>query len=289
MINYKTVFTAFSAVLLGGSAMAQSVDLTMKWKPDHQYNIKQVLDMDMTLPKPQDGGDTAVKRNMVLGMQGASSVHENGIMVDMKIDAISMDMAVAGNKVISYDSAKPNAENPVDKAMGPMLNLNFKTLYGKDGKFLEIKDFNEKLLIPEIGFTKASLENMMKQASKMIPDGEVEVGAIWASVIKVPMQGFENGFSCNYDFKLASLKEVEGRQVARIEFSADMEKVKVKQHGMDLLMSAKNIEGYYLFDVKEGQFTEVKTFFNMVADALGMEMVTKMNLRLEFSNEPLKK
>ncbi len=288
MFNYKTMFAAASAVLVSGSAMAQSADLTMKWKPDHQYTIKQSIGLDMTMPNPQGGGDMATKMTMVMGMQGPSAKDEKGTIVDMKFDTISMNMAMGGNVIMNYDSTKPNPENPMDKAMAPLLKLKFKTLYGKDGKFIELKDFDEKLLTPEMGLTKDSLESVMKQQSQMIPHREVKVGEIWEANLIAPMQGFEDGLSCNYDFKLSSVKEVEGKQIARIDFTADMEKVKVKKNGIDMVLSAKNIEGHFLFDVKEGQFTESKAFFDMVVELKDMEMMMQMNMKVEFDNSPLK-
>jgi hypothetical protein len=82
---------------------------------------------------------------------------------------------------------------------------------------------------------------------------------------------------------------VEGKQIARIDFNADMEKVKVKKNGVDMVLRAKNIEGHFLFDVKEGQFTESKAFFDMVVELQGMEMMMQMNMEIEFGNSPLKK
>ena len=170
-----------------------------------------------------------------------------------------------------------------------LLELKFKTLFAEDGKFIELKEFDEKLLTPEMGLNKESLESVMKQQSEMIPHRVVKVGEIWEANLIVSLQGFEDGLSCNYDFKLVSLKEVEGRQIARIEFMADMDKVKIKQNGVDMVMSAKNIDGYYLFDVEGGQFTESKVFFNMVAEVQGVEMMMQMNMKIEFGNIELNK
>ena len=287
--NYKTMFAAATAVLVSGSVMAQSADLTMKWKPGSQYTIKQSIALNMTMPNPQGGGDIATKMNMVMGMKGPSANDEKGTIVDMKFDTISMNMNMGGNMIMDYESTKPNPESPMDKAMAPLLELKFKTLYGKDGKFIELKDFDEKLLKPEMGLTKDSLESVMKQQSQMIPHREVKVGEIWKATLIAPMQGFEDGLSCNYDFKLSSVKEVEGKQIARIDFTADMDKVKVKQKGIDMVLSAKNIEGYYLFDVKGGQFTESKAFFDMVAEVKDMEMMMQMTMKIDFGNSPLKK
>ncbi len=279
----------FIAVLVSGSAVAQSADLTMKWKPDHEYIIKQSIGVDMTMPNPQGGGDIATKMTMVMGMKGPSSNDEKGTIVNMKLDAISMNMNMGGNNILSYNSTKPNPDSPLDKAMAPLLELKFKTLFGRDGKFIELKDFDEKLLKPEMGLTKDSLESIIKQQSLMIPHREVKVGEIWKATLLTPMKGFEGGLSCNYDFKLVSLKEVEGKQIARIEFIADMDKVKVKQNGVDMVMSAKSIDGYYLFDVKDGQFTESKVFFDMVAEVQGVEMMMQMNMTIESGNSELKK
>lgn len=279
----------FIAVLVSGSAVAQSADLTMKWKPDHEYIIKQSIGVDMTMPNPQGGGDIATKMTMVMGMKGPSSNDEKGTIVNMKLDAISMNMNMGGNNILSYNSTKPNPDSPLDKAMAPLLELKFKTLFGRDGKFIELKDFDEKLLKPEMGLTKDSLESIMKQQSLMIPHREVKVGEIWKATLLTPMKGFEEGLSCNYDFKLASVKEVAGKQIARIEFIADMGKVKLKQNGVDMVMSAKKIDGYYLFDVKDGQFTESKVFFDMVAVVQGVEMMMQMNMMIEFGNSELKK
>jgi hypothetical protein len=287
-LNYKTMFTGLTAVLVSGSAMAQSADLTMKWKPDHEYTIKQSIGLNMTMPNPQGDGDITTKMNMVMGMKGASAKDEQGISVDMKFDTISMNMNMGGKVMMNYDSKTPNPESPIDKAMAPLLELKFKTLYGKDGKFIELKDFDEKQLKPELGLSKDSLESMMQQQSQMIPNREVKVGEIWEANLMVPMQGFEDGLSCNYDFKLASVKEVDGKKIARIDFAADMEKAKVKQNGIDMLLSAKNISGHFLFDVNEGQFTKSQAAFDMVAKLQDMEMMMLMNMNIDFSNSPLK-
>ncbi|MFT5905091.1 MAG: hypothetical protein ACI9E1_000681 [Cryomorphaceae bacterium] len=289
ILNYKTMFAAATAVLVSGSVMAQSADLTMKWKAGHQYTIQQSIGLDMTMPNPQGDGDIATKMNMAIGMQGPSAKDEKGTIVDMNFDTISMKMVMGGNEIMNYDSTKPYPESPMGKAMAPLLELKFKTLYAKDGKFVELKDFDEKMLTPEMGFTKDSLESVMKQQSQMIPHREVKVGEIWEANLIAPMQGFEYGLSCNYDFKLSSVKEVEGKQIARIDFTADMEKVKVKKNGIDMVLSAKNIEGYYLFDVKDGQFTESKAFFDMVAEVQGVEMIMQMKMKIGFGNSPLKK
>jgi len=289
--NYKTMFAVISAVMVSGGAMAQLVDLTMKWKTGHEYVIKQTIGLDMTMPNPDPkagGGNMATKMKMVMGMSGPSSDDERGTIVGMKFDTISMNMSMGGNEMMNYDSTKPNPDGRMDKAMAPLLELKFDTLYGKDGKFIELKDFDEKLLTPEMGLTKDSLESVMKQQSQMIPHREVKVGETWKATLIAPMQGFEDGLSCNYDFKLASVKDVGGTQIARIDFTADMEKMNVKQNGMDMVLDAKNIEGYFLFDVNAGQFTESKAFFDMVADVMKMEMTMKMALKIEFSNSKLK-
>ena len=285
------MFAVISAVMVSGGAMAQLVDLTMKWKTGHEYVIKQTIGLDMTMPNPDPkagGGNMATKMKMVMGMSGPSSDDERGTIVGMKFDTISMNMSMGGNEMINYDSTKPNPDGRMDKAMAPLLELKFDTLYGKDGKFIELKDFDEKLLTPEMGLTKDSLESVMKQQSQMIPHREVKVGETWKATLIAPMQGFEDGLSCNYDFKLASVKDVGGTQIARIDFTADMEKMNVKQNGMDMVLDAKNIEGYFLFDVNAGQFTESKAFFDMVADVMKMEMTMKMALKIEFSNSKLK-
>jgi hypothetical protein len=288
-LNYNILFTAFTAVLVSGSAMAQSADLTMKWKPDHEYTIKQSINLDMTMPNPQGGGDIATKMNMVMGMKGPSSSDVQGTIVDMNFDTISMNVNMGGRVIMNYDSAKPNPESPMDKAMAPLLELKFKTLYGKDGKFIELKDFDGEQLPPKMGLTEDTLESMMKQQSEMIPHREVKVGEIWEANLRVPMQGFEEGLSCNYDFKLASVTEIDGKQIARIEFAADMDKAKVKQNGIDMVLSAKSISGHYLFDVKEGQFTESAASFDMVAELQDMEMKMQMSMKIDFGNSPLKK
>lgn len=288
MFNNKMMLATFCTLISGGSAIADSVDLTMKWKPMHQYSIKQIFDFDMTMPNPQGGDDMATKMNTVMGMKGPSQADEEGVVVDMKIDSLTMNMAMGGNNLMSYDSSKPDADNPMHKALAPMLELNIKTLYGKDGKFVKLKDFNDDLLTPETGLTKEGLESMMKQSSEMIPDGEVKVGKVWASVLKVPMQGVEAGLSCNYNFKLVSVQEVDGKKLAKIEFNADMEEMKMKQNGIDMLLNAKNIDGHYLFDVDGGQFTELETFFDMTATVQDMVMTMKMAVKLEFSNSLLK-
>lgn len=289
IFNYKTMVAVFIAVLVSGSVMAQSVDLTMKWKPDYQYKIIQSVGLNMTSPSPQGGGDIATKMNMVMGMQGPSAIDEKGTILEMKFDTISMKMTMAGNEIINYDSTRPEQDSRMSKALAPLLELEFKTLYAEDGKFIELKDFDEKLLTPEMGINKESLESVMKQQSEMIPHRIVKVGEIWEANLIAPLKCFEGGLSCNYDFKLVSLKEVEGKQIARIEFIADMDKVKVKKNGVDMVMSAKNIDGYYLFDVKDGQFTESKVFFDMVAEVKGVEMMMQMNMTIEFGNSELKK
>ncbi len=288
-LKNKSMLTALSALLVSSSAMAQSVDLTMKWKAGRQYDIKQSIKMDTKMPNPQGGADINQKMNIGMGMGGASSVDEKGIVVDMKITTLSMNVSMSGAVLMSYDSTKPDQDNPMDSVMAPLLELKFKSLYGKDGKFIELKNFDEEMLTPDMGLTRESLESVMKQQAEMIPNREVKVGETWNSTLITPMQGFEGVFSCNYDFKLVSVKKVNGRQIAKIQYTADMKNVKVKQKGMDMMLSAKNIDGYYLFDVKDGQFTESKSFFDMVADVQGTKMMLKMNMKINFRNSPLKK
>ncbi len=287
--TYKTLFSAAVSLFVGGSAMAQSANLTMKWKSDYQYDIKQDFVMDMTMPNPMGEGNMETKMKMVMGMGGASSGHDLGTLVNMKFDTITMNMSMGGNEVMSYDSSKPDPENPLSKAMRPLLDLDFNTLYGKNGAFIELQDFKVDVLKPEMGITKESLESMMKQQSQMLPDREVKVGEVWKSQIIAPLQGFEDGLICNYTFKLASVKDEEGKEIAKIDYSADMEKMKMKQAGMEMVMDAKNIEGYYLFDVADGQFTESKTFFDMVAEVQGQEMLMQMDIKLDFNNSPVAK
>ena len=289
MLNFKTTFLVLAISLVSGVTMAQSADLTMKWKPDHEYTIRQNLDFNMTMPNPRGGGDIATKMNMVMGMNGPSSIDEKGILVEMEFDTITMNMNMSGKQIMNYDSTKPNPDGAIDKAMAPLLEIKFQTLYGKDGKFIGLEDFDEKLFDPKLGLSKKSLESIMKQQSQMIPHREVKVGEVWKATLITPMQGFEGGLSCNYDFKLAAINEVKGKQIARIQFTADMEDMKMNQNGVEMTMSAKNIDGYYLFDVKEGQFTESKVFFDMVAKVQDAEMLMQMNMTIDFGHSPLKK
>lgn len=288
-LNYKTMLATAALLLVSGSAMGQSVDLSVKWKLGNQYRMEQDVVVDMTMPDPQGSGEIASKMKMVSVMSGAASVDQEGIGLDMMFDRVSMNMAMSGKVLMKYDSSKPNAENPMDKTMETLKEVKFKSIYGKWGQFIELTDFDDRLLSPEMGITMGSIERLLRQQSQMVPFREVGVGEVWESRIGTSLQGFDHGFMCDYAFKLASVKEVDGKQVARVEFTAEMEKVRVLHDEVEMLLSAKSITGYYLFDVSEGQFTESKLSFDMGADVQGSEMLMKTDLKIKYESSPREK
>jgi len=244
----------------------ESANLSLKYTPGKVYYTTQSTNMLMEM-----GPGMQMNNLMVMRMKGTSSEHEKGVAVAINYEGMKMSVKMGENVVAEYDSAKDDNNPQLAKQLDPMLETKFSAIFSKDGKYIGAEGLDELKLDPKTGVTKETLESMMKQGSVMLPNREIKVGESWQAEIKVPMQGVGK-MEMNFDEKLVSIDKVDGRDIAKIEFTGKIKPLEMKQNGVVVQIASKEITGTILFDLELHQARKTEMNMELVMEAAGQKM-----------------
>ncbi len=270
MNYYKKFVSAVTAITctasLTSNSMAQSANLSLQYEPGKHYYTTQSTNMLMDM-----GPGMQMNNLMVMSMKGSSKAHEKGVEVAINYEGMSMKVKMGENVVAQYDSAKEDNNAELAAQLDPMLDTKFSAIFSKDGKYIGAEGLDKLKLDPKTGITKETLESMMKQGSIMLPNREIKVGESWQAEIKVPMQGVGK-MEMSFDEKLVSIAKMDGRDVARIEFTGKIKPLEMKQNGIVVKIDSKEITGTILFDLELHQARKTDMNMELIMEAGGRKM-----------------
>lgn len=283
MNYYKKFVSAVTAITctaaLTSTAVAQeaqSANLSLKYTPGKVYHITQSTNMLMDM-----GPAMQMNNLMVMNMKGTTIEHEKGVEVAINYEGMKMKVKMGENIVAEYDSAKEDNNPELSKQLDPMLKTKFSAIFSKAGKYLGSEGLEQLKLDPKTGVTKETLESMMKQGAVMLPNREIKVGESWQAEIKVPMQGVGE-MEMSFDEKLISIEKMDGRKIARIDFTGKIKPLEMKQNGVAVKIASKEITGTVLFDLEYHQSRKTEMNMELVMEAGGQKMsmtaITKLEL-----------
>jgi len=273
MNYYKKFVSAITAVsctaALTSTTMAdeaKSANLSLKYTPGKIYYTTQSTNMLMNMGPGMD-----MNNLMVMSMKGAAKEHAKGVEVAISYEGMRMKVEMGGQVAAEYDSAKEDNSPELAEQLDPMLKTKFSAIFTKDGKYVGSEGLDQLKLDPKTGVTKETLESMMKQGSVMLPNREIKIGESWKAEIKVPMQGVGK-MEMSFDEKLVSIEKMDGRDIAKIEFTGKIKPLEMKQGEVVVKIASKQITGTILFDLELHQARKTEMNMELVMEAGGQKM-----------------
>ena len=277
MKTYKKIMTLLSAGVCslglastGIAEEAESVKLTLQFDPGKVYHTTQSTNMLMNM-----GAGMQMINDMNIQMKSTAKEHKKGVSVAVTYDRMTMLSKMGDNIVSEYDSDKKDNDPKMQEILEPLLKMEFSAIYDKQGKYLGCEGLDNMPVPAGSGFSKASIEAMMEQASLMLPQREVKVGESWLSNMSIPMEGVGE-MEMSFDQKLVSVKKTDGKNIAKVEFTGKVKPLVIKQHGVEVKMSSKAINGSILFDTDLNQATKTEMNMELNMDAGGQKMAMSM-------------
>jgi len=273
MNYYKNFISAITAITCAASLTstsvaeeAQSADLSLKYTPGKIYDTTQSTNMLMNM-----GPGMQMDNLMVMNMLGHSKEHAKGVEVAISYEGMKMKVKMGENVVAEYDSEKEDNNAELAAQLDPLLKTKFSAIFSKSGQYIEAKGLDQLKLDPKTGVTKETLESMMKQGAIMLPNREVKVGESWQAEIKVPMQGVGK-MEMSFDEKLVSISKIDGRDIAKIEFTGKIKPLEMNQNGVAVKIASKEITGTILFDIELHQARKTEMNMELAMEAGGRKM-----------------
>lgn len=256
------LFGALAALVVSGSAVAESARIELKWEEGKTYHTRQNMDMVM------DMGAVKSVTSMTMEMKGKVAAHEKGVGVATSIDSVKTKTEAAG-QTFSYDSTKEEGNSPhLVAEMEKVMKMQFTAVYDKTGKFVKVEDIPAELQNVQ-GMDKKTLEANLRQQSVLLPNKEVNVGETWKAKVASPIPGMGKDLNMTFDVKFDRLVKEGGRKIAKLSFTGVMEKTEVVEQGQKMTIEAKGLSGTIDFDVNLGQIYKSVLNTNLSVTAQG--------------------
>lgn len=281
-----------AAVLLAGSAVAQSVSLKPKFTAGKTDYFEQNDDIDQTMKGPMAPEGMSMKMRQVYGLKRkVESADKDKGVVTFTYDRFVSTFDGPMMPPVDYDSDRKT--NDVDAEQFEdifkvMLGESLRAEIGPDGRFLTVTGMKnivekvEKAVAGNMfwqqmksGLTDESFGTQMINArAGLLPGKEVKAGETWTATLrdKLPMIGtMVREMKCT----LKSVGKKDGRTIAMIEYEGKVSSEPAKEGGSEMGMSARiesgETKGIAEFDVDAGDFvrSEHDTKMNMAVSMGG--------------------
>ena len=265
-----------AALLLAGSAAAQSVTLKPKFTAGKTDYIEQAEDTEQNMKGGMAGPDgmTMKMRNVYGLKRKVESAEKDKAVVTYTYDRFVSAFDAPMMPPTDYDSDRK--ENDVEAAQfedifKPMLGESLKAEIGPDGRYLSVtgmKNIIDKVdkevtgnmfwQQMKMGMTDESFGTQMINArAGMLPEKEVKVGDTWNATLrdKLPMIGtLVREMKCT----LKGVDKKDGRTLATVEFEGKISSEPAKEGAGATPMNAKidsgETKGTFEFDADGGEF-----------------------------------
>ena len=289
MKKYNLLFALFCSIF----AFAQSYDIKLNLKKGQNYEMMQVVDMNML--QNFQGQEIPVKVKGNVGVLcKVVDAKPNSYVLDTQFTYISTAVDAMGNK-INFDT-KSNSDHEVAQSLKKMINRNFKIEISAKGKILNITGNKEiqNQIKKELGTPDASMEkflemyndNAIKQTFEAVytfPEKAVKKGDQWKG-------GYitNSGYNVQNDVTY-TLEDVDNTHYT-VNYTADVKTLPaqvMEQNGMKMMpdlkgktvgsFKLKRESGWISFLETEGKMTGDITMIDMGNAKIQMEMTTNMN------------
>lgn len=268
------------------------VKLKLKWQVGKRY--EEQMDMTMGTDIDMPGQSQPMQQQMKMGEGIAiSAVKEReggGKELDLQITGISMNMAMGGKTLVSFDSKNQSGDNGTNPAAGmlqKLAGLHLKMLTDADGKVEKIEGMNEFLDSLSGGAGMDAWKGMfsedsIKQMASLqgLPDHPVKVGDQWPvkTEISVPALG---KLVTDMTFTFTGWEQRGDHKCAVLSFTGTLY-AKPGDNGTDAGMISVDdgkTKGEVLFDVAQGMPVETSAIQNisMKVSTQGQSVSTKMS------------
>ena len=243
-------------VILAGPVSA--VELRLKWEEGKRYTFSQAMSSAMTMA--MQGVAMATQTDIDQEMHYDVAAHEKGSEVKMFFDSMKMSVRMNGQEMMAYDSKDgKGGGGMLGQAVKPLFEAEVSAIYDKDGKVVEVGGLEGLEGMEQLGMGKQELDQMVRQTSLLLPDGEVEPGDTWQAEMDLPLgQLSKEPATMCFELKFEGMEKKGEEMLAKISIGGTV-KMEVDGEGeAPLSLEAKNVSGVMLFDVALGQPRETR-------------------------------
>ncbi|MFT5469188.1 MAG: hypothetical protein ACI8UO_004303 [Verrucomicrobiales bacterium] len=225
----KLTFMLSLLALFAASAQAQKLlPPTYEIGKEYIFVMDQDMVMDMTTLGAAVGqpmGKMVVKMKMEMSATCVAGAEAGQKKVTSKATHVQMDMNGGGIEM-SFDSDEEGSENTMlGQQLGPIMQMDFAMILDKDDKVVEVEGLED--LQGAAGgqlFTPEQFKDMVNPAMRLgIPPAGVAIGEEWESNFDMDLGAQVGKMKMEFDVKYVRDEEVDGKQCAVLEFTADME------------------------------------------------------------------
>jgi hypothetical protein len=293
--SLSVLFTAAAVALFFQTAPAGADDLLR-----YKFSAGQSMDYEMTqkMSMTMNVGDMVVQNTVdqIMTMTWVvESIDEKGLaQMKQTIKRVRMKMAAPGGVGFEFDSAD---DEPLEGPVGPMLEPMLRALAKSEftfkmdglGKISDAKipaAFAEQLKAAGPAgamFSKENLTQMTEQSGVMFPVEPVAKDGKWKSSRKVPP------VSTDMTYVLQGITPKEGRQVAEIKMTGEMEFTAPVAPGATVDIVNQEMTGQTLFDTEAGVMLETNVNQHMEMEVEAMGQTIQQTIDQTVSNRLLPK
>ena len=236
---------------------APGVELKLKWENGKRYVFEQKMSSAVSLSMGGVAIETA--SDMTQEMHYDVAAHEDGTEVKFSFESVKMDVSMNGQQQMSFDSTAEDGGGPAAAMMAPVLEMEASVIYDEEGEVVAVKGLDGLQGMEQLGMGKDTLEQMMTQASLLMPGGDMKPGDEWERKIEMPLGQLSKVPAVStFKLKFEGMEEREGKQLAMISVGGSVSMGGEGEEAPPISLESKKMEGVMFFDAELGQLVESK-------------------------------
>ena len=139
-------------------------------------------------------------------------------------------------------------------SLKPLFDLKVSTVYGEDGKILEIGGLDGLEGLDQVGMGREQIEMMVRSSSQLVPGKEVEPGETWKASMELPMAPLaKDPAIMEFELTFEGMQEKGGKNLAHITLTGKVAVGEAAEGQAPIQLRSKSITGEMFFDVELGQ------------------------------------
>lgn len=227
------------------------VDLKLRWEPGKRYHYNIAITSEMA-----QGDEAVTVREVDTTITRDVTPLDEGLKVSTHTHRMALRVFRNGAKLMEMDTDK---QGPGMRAIPDSVLRNLRSredvIFDKNGKALSHKK-TEKIRGEYVPTFQAKSDSF-KIVSILIPNKKIALGEVWEAELTQKMNGMPEPATIHYKLKLQSIKEVDGKLIAKVTYSGEVDVLKMKREGVDLEARITDVSGHYLLDVKNNKLLEL--------------------------------
>jgi len=264
------VLCAAAGAALSAPVMAQTADLSYKWREGVTLAYETVMDITQETASPFGNTSVEISTTSVQTYE-VTAVRRGDGQIEVTNDSIKVegDTGVGGR--ISYDSTNPRdrrrASDPTIAPFASMVGKSFVMVLNEAGEVQNLEGHEELAALS--GATDAMFEAQLEQMWHVVPGEEVEVGETWSTRTTQTIPGVGE-ITVELEYTFTEMDSMEGLDVAVIEVtgSASMGRG-ARVQGMRVSITESLVEGVIHFAPDLGLVIESEQSQDLILEITG--------------------